>query len=387
MLERNVWFRTLIVLLVVAVGLHVWGLAWEFAQRFGDIIMLFTLAWMIAFVLRPLARGLHLRLGVPWWLSVASIYLLFFADVLALGVILVPLLMAQLSELAVALPTWFQQLPTWYANVQEHLPEQLRAENLPAVLAQPDFISPLQQVVTSLLQNALGLAAGIATALFGLVVVFIVSFYLALDGDRIAANVTRLVPADYQDSTRFLFESIDRSFGGFLRGQLIQSAVYAAGTAIVMWVAGLGYIVLATTIAAIAMVIPFVGPLIAIIPPIALAAIHAPLSTVVGVFLALLVLQQIVFNVLAPKVMSQAVGIHPLLVLLAIFIGGKAAGIAGAILGVPVAAVVAAMAGFFYQRTHPVAPQAAVASPGSPQPQVDAAGPRLAGGKDTVSTP
>ncbi len=353
MLERNGWFRALIVLLVVAVSLHIWGLLWDLLLRFGDIIMLFTLAWLVAFVLLPLAKALNANLHVPWALSVGTVYLLFFAGILALGIVLIPLLVAQLAELVVATPKWFQQLPEWYASIQGYLPEPLRAENLPAVLQQRDFIAPLQQLATSLLQNALGLATSIATALFAFVLVVIVSFYLTLDGDRIARGVLRLVPAEHQEGARFFSESVDRSFGGFLRGQLIQSFVYAAGTAIVMYVAGVKYVVLATTIAAIGMIIPFVGPFIAIVPPLLFAALQGSLSLVIGVAIALLVLQQLVFNVLAPKLMSQAVGIHPLLVFLAILIGGKAAGIAGAILGVPVAAVMAAMAGFFYQRAHP----------------------------------
>ncbi len=364
MLERNAWFRALIILLVVAVSLHIWGLLWDLLLRFGDIIMLFTLAWMVAFVLLPLAKLLNTRLHLPWWLSVGTVYLLFFAGILALGIILIPLLVAQLAELVVATPNYFQQLPEWYAGIQSYLPEPLRSENLPAVLAQRDFVAPLQQVATGLLQNALSLATGIATALFAFVLLVIVSFYLTLDGDRIAHGILQLIPPEHQEGARFFSESVDRSFGGFLRGQVIQAFVYAAGTAIIMYVAGVKYIVLATTIAAIGMIIPFVGPFIAIIPPILFAALQGSLSLTIGVAVALLVLQQLVFNVLAPKVMSQAVGIHPLLVFLAILIGSKAAGIAGAVFGVPVAAVIAAMAGFIYQRARP--PEATSAEPAAP---------------------
>ncbi|MHB1414070.1 MAG: AI-2E family transporter, partial [Chloroflexota bacterium] len=169
-------------------------------------------------------------------------------------------------------------------------------------------------------------------------------------GERIADRTLRVVPAGHKEGARYLMESIDHSFGGFLRGQLLQSVIYSAGTVIVMTVAGLDFVLLAGLIAALAMAIPFFGPFIAIAPPIILAATQGPLSLVIGVGVALFILQQIVFNVVAPRVMSQAVGIHPLLVLLAILVGAKLAGIAGAIFGVPVAAVISAMAVFFYQR-------------------------------------
>jgi predicted PurR-regulated permease PerM len=353
MLRRNVWFRVLIILLVIAVTLHIAALLWDLAQRFGDVIMLFALAWIFAFVLRPIARILHRRLLVPWPASVAVVYFVFFAYVLVLGAVLIPVLVAQVSELALKVPIWAQTVPAWYESVQGYLPEQLQVENLPALFGQRDFVAPLQQLATTLLQNLLGLLTGLATGLFALVIVLILSFYLTLDGDRISRGIVRLVPENLQDTFHFFINSTERSFGGFLRGQLLQAVIYASGTAIIMMVAGVGYVVLATFIAAIAMVIPFVGPFIAIIPPIFLAALQGPLSTVIGVTVALFVLQQVVFNVIAPKVMSDAVGIHPLLVFAAILIGSKVAGIAGAIFGVPVAAVLAAMAGFLYNRARP----------------------------------
>jgi predicted PurR-regulated permease PerM len=228
-------------------------------------------------------------------------------------------------------------------------------ENLPALVGQRDFTAPLQQLGTTFIQNLVGFMTGLATLLFDLVIVLILSFYLTLDGNRISAGVLRLVPPEHREAFHYFTESTERSFGGFLRGQLLQAVIYASGTAVVMWGAGVGYVALATTIAAIAMIIPFVGPFIAIIPPILLAALGGDVGTVVGVTVALLVLQQIVFNVIAPKVMSDAVGIHPLLVFAAILFGSKVAGIAGAIFGVPVAAVLASMVSFLYQRARPTA--------------------------------
>lgn len=365
MLMRNIWFRTLIALLVVAVTLHLGGLLWDLALRFGDVIMLFVLAWIFAFVLRPLARLLSFGSRVPWSASVAVVYLMFFAYVVIFGVVLIPVLVAQIAELAMKVPAFAQQVPEWYTSIQNYVPDQLRVENLPALFGERDFAAPLQQLATGFLQNLLGLMTGLATSLFNLIIVLILSFYITLDGERIAAGIIHKVPERYEATIRFLMQSIERSFGGFLRGQLFQAVFYAAGTALIMWVAGVGYIVLATTIAAIAMIIPFVGPFIAIAPPILLAALQGDATLVVGVALALLALQQILFNVIAPKVMSEAVGIHPLLVFAAILVGSKVAGIAGAIFGVPVVAVLAAMAGFLYQQFRPEA------DPGEPAEQAE----------------
>lgn len=348
---QNGWLRALIVLLALAVALHLLGVAWELAARFGDVITLFGLAWLIAFVLRPPARWLARRRRVPWGLAVAVVYLLFFAGVLIFSFILLPILATQLTQITAMIPAWIEQLPGWFATMGSYLPEQLRSVDISSIYSERELIAQLQQPLTGLLQNALAVLTGIATALFALVIILVLSFYITLDGDRIGRQMELLVPASYKQEVRVFGESVERSFGGFLRGQLIQATVYAVGTAIVMGVANLPFVALTVTIAAIAMIIPFIGPIIAIAPPLIIAAATGSLSLLIGVGVALLVLQQFVFNVLAPKVMSETVGIHPLLVLLAILVGSKVAGIAGAIFGVPVAAVLSAMAGVLYQRT------------------------------------
>jgi len=234
------------------------------------------------------------------------------------------------------------------------------------VFNQRDIVAQLQQVATTVLQSAIVWLTGFASALFALIFILIMSFYLTLDGDRIAEAVLQIVPDEHQEGVYFLIESIDRSFGGFLRGQGLQAVIYATGTALTMGAFGVPYIVLGTTIAALAMIVPFVGPFIAIAPPIIFASLGGSLSTVVGVTIVLLLLQQVVFNVVAPKLMSNAVGIHPLLVFLAILLGSKVAGVAGAILGVPVVAVIAAMVGFFYERNRPTVATVTPVTPGTP---------------------
>jgi predicted PurR-regulated permease PerM len=373
MVREYPWLRALIVLLVMAVGLHLAGLLWDLALRFGDVIILFLLAWLIAFVLRPLARALSSAGRVPWALSVAAVYIIFFALAVGLGVVLIPLLVAQLTELAVATPSFVQQLVNWYTDLQSSLPEQLQAANLANIISTRDLVAQGQQIATTALQNAVGLATSVASTLLGLSIVLVVSFYLTLDGERITRQTIRAMPPTYREEVRFLLDSVERSFGGFLRGQLIQAFAYATGTAVVMQVAGLQFIVVSTTIAALAMVVPFFGPIIAIVPPLLLAMAQGGVTLALQVFVALLILQQIVFNVLAPKVMSDAVGLHPLLVLLAILVGGKAAGLAGAIFGVPVTAVLVALFGFFYQRLAPNTEPAAEQEPGTLPPRAPSA--------------
>jgi hypothetical protein len=128
------------------------------------------------------------------------------------------------------------------------------------------------------------------------------------------------------------------------------------------------------------MMIPFVGPPLALVLPISIAIFEAPGSALVVTILVIL-LQMVIVNVVAPKVMSSAVGVHPLLVFVGILAGAKLAGVWGAVFGVPAVAVIAAMAVFYHElsqerRTRGASSVAPEASPVSePEHQVPDAAP------------
>jgi len=180
-----------------------------------------------------------------------------------------------------------------------------------------------------------------------LVVVLMLSFYVMLDGQRIKRGVLRLVPIVVRDDVEYFVASVNRAFAGFLRGQLTQALIYSVGTAAIMWVAGLDLIVLTAVVNTVLMLIPFVGPPLALVLPLSIAIFEKPGSFWL-VLILVIGLQQIVINVIAPRVMSSAIGVHPLLVFFGLLAGAKLAGVWGALFGVPVVAVIAAMVSFYH---------------------------------------
>jgi len=154
------------------------------------------------------------------------------------------------------------------------------------------------------------------------------------------------LPPRYRDDFIYFVSSVYAAFGGFLRGQIIQSLVYGAGVALIMAIMGLPFIALASVLAGVAMFIPFIGPPLGILPPL-LAVLSTDLSRAPIVIVLTVVLNALVINVIAPKVMSEAIGLHPIVVLAAVLIGGRLAGPWGAVFGVPVAAVIVAMVSFY----------------------------------------
>jgi predicted PurR-regulated permease PerM len=350
-MERTPWGRALIILGVIAVALYVLGELWRLLSHFADVMILFFLAWLLAFTLLPLVRIIQRRFRLSRAAAAGLVYLAILVAFVTILVLVIPVLVTQVSQLASQLPALAGRIPQLIRETQLALDER----GIPVAIEQPTGQNPLGQEATQLgtmlVSNSVAIASGIASGLFSFTIVLIISFYLVLDGDRFVLQVFRAIPERYQDDAQLFLVSIDRSFGGFLRGTAIQAGIMCLGTAAIMSFAGLSYVLLASIFAGVVMVVPFIGPLLAMVVPLAIALFSsAPTSQLLVLLIALSVLQLIVLNVVAPKVMSQTIGIHPLLVFLALLVGIKEAGIAGAIFGVPIAAVIYATGRIVLQR-------------------------------------
>lgn len=200
-----------------------------------------------------------------------------------------------------------------------------------------------------MLQQSLGIAGSIASVLFNIFLVLILSFYITLDGPRIGRSFITILPQSWHAEVDNLFAVIDRVFGGFMRAQFVNSLLYGVANAIVMALFGLSDIALASVVAAMLVFIPLVGGFFALVPPALIAILFAP-DRVGWLLLALLAVQQVQFNVIMPRLVGQAIGLHPLLVFAALLLGGTVAGGWGILFGIPVAGVIASIAQFFYER-------------------------------------
>ena len=385
-MERDPLVRGLL-LMLAAIGL-VWlaGWVWQIVSRFGDVILLFFLAWLLAFVLNPIALRLQ-RLGLPRPAAVGGVYVGLALMLVTIGLLVVPAALTQLVQLGASLPAMATNLQARADELHAYLIDRGLPE---AQLA--DFyrnaVVRAEAIGTSLLANVPAVAGAIVGSLVSASLVLIISFYIMLDGERLGSALIQLLPARYRESAAGGLEQVDRTFGGFVRGQLIQALVYGLGTFAVMQLAQLSYALVLSIFAGVMMSIPVIGPFLAMAPPLILAVILAP-QTVWWVFVLLFGLQFVVVNILAPKIMSQSVGIHPLLVFAAVLIGAKLAQGWGAIFGVPIAAMLYLVARFFYQRVvlrtplyrtgTPLSVEAIVPPAPAPAPPADPEAPAPAG--------
>ena len=337
------WLDALLILSTIAVLWVLLGFLATFLAAFGDIILVFLIAWLLALVLGPIARFLANHVpGLPGGVAVVLVYGAVIGGLLLALFLLANTLVASIADFIGSVPQIQAELPALLLVWQSRLDGLGLGIDLV-----PLGRSVLDSLNTYLLELA-GPLQQIAVASLGVVgnLVFIVvlSIYMAADSGRMSSFIQRIVPPGYEGEARFLQTSVAASFGGFLRGQAAMGVVYALFAAAANVVLGLEFAPVTIAAAGVLMAIPFFGPFVAWSPPVLVAIVFDP-DAVVAAIGIMAVGWVLVMNVLQPRLMERAVGIHPVAVLGSVLVGFKVAGVPGAIFGIPIAAVASA---FFF---------------------------------------
>jgi predicted PurR-regulated permease PerM len=354
-----------IVFLVVAVVVAFW-----FAIAVQAILLQLLIALILATGLSPLVERLH-RLGVSRGGSVLMIYLLFLIALALLAGAIVPPIVAQAGSLVVAAPQFGDRTVELLHGLQERLPflpalDQQLTDQLRQLGSQIGAV--LDQVVVQVLAVArvvLTVFSGLVTA----VLILILTLYLVIDGPRILAYFLSFFPPEQHVRLGTIAAAIGRRMGGWLVGQVAMSVSIGAFTFVGLTLLGVPGASTLAVIAAIGEVIPMLGPILAAVPAVFFALTQSP-QLAVATLVLYVVVQQLENNLLVPKIMAQAVELHPLAVIVAIMIGGELFGVVGAVVAVPVAAAIAVVLGELRYRE-------AIARPISERVEADLATPPL----------
>jgi predicted PurR-regulated permease PerM len=340
-MQNNRWLQTLIVLLVIIASAWLAGQVWSFLIQFSNVFLLFFLAWLLAFVLRPIARWLTSR-GMPYTMSVILIYAVLAIAMGLGGLLLVPVITQQIQQLIANFNTYVNLMSGFVSDAEQTL-RNWGVKDVDLQKFYSDLASQVQGVAPGILQNTLSILQSVATLVLEMILIFLLSFYFMKDSEKISAGILQLLPPNWQDEARLLTLSIEKSFGGFIRGQVVFALVYAVLTAIVMMMPPfqLDYVLLASIVAGLCMIIPLIGNFLAFVPPMLVCLVTADKASLwPWLLLALFIMQSIMMNFLGPRIMSSAIGIHPLYVVAALLIGGQIAGFWGALFGIPVAGAI-----------------------------------------------
>lgn len=330
------WLLAFLVLGAAYFGVQLLELVAGFLGGFSQIILVVFLAWLLAFVISPVARFLEERVHLSRPIAVGIAYLL---ALVALGFALFTTgaaITSQLTQATAEFPQTAKRIETTLAGYQATL--GLDRWNIDLVSLFQSAREQVGNLAGAIFKEAQGIAGATLATLGSLALILILSLYMLMDSDRILGRLNRMVPKRYSDELAIMERSVARAFGGFLRAQLILAVIQAVLVAIVGTAFGVKYLFLIGTLSALAMLIPFFGPPLALIPPIVAAWIYTPESFVWSTII-LVAVQTVLVNWLQPRLMRGALGMHPIVVLVGLLVGSQVAGVWGALFGIPVIAV------------------------------------------------
>lgn len=283
------------------------------------------------------ARRSPLRL--PRAMAAILVFLIVALLLLLALVIVVGAVAPDVRRLAMNLPRYLEQAES---TLNGMLQDPALARRLPGGIEMPQVKDVLREAsgllgqAPQLLRVATGAFGGIVQVIFTLVL----ALYLTADGERIRRYVIDLFPSDRQEQASRVSQHVGKRLGAWARGQVILGAIIGGLTWFAVVAIGLPYAGALALLAAIGELVPTLGPIVAAIPFVIIGFLNSPTQGLLALGAAVMI-QQLENHLIVPRVMGQAVELHPAVVLVAILAGNELLGIPGALLAVPVAASVA----------------------------------------------
>jgi predicted PurR-regulated permease PerM len=260
------------------------------------------------------------------------------------ALLILPTLTRQTAELIASVPVMATNLQTF---LTERFPELLD-ENSTVRKSLSTVGETLRSRGDELLDTLIASFSGIVNLAVLFVIVPVVAFYLLYDWDRLVARIDDLLPRDHAPAVRQIASEIDRTMAGFVRGQGTVCLILGIFYAVALMLVGLNFGLVVGVVAGALTFIPYVGALVggALAIGLALFQFWGDWIWVLAVYAIFQSGQFVEGNILTPKLVGKSVGLHPVVLLLALAIFGKLFGFAGMLVAVPVAATMGVISRF-----------------------------------------
>jgi predicted PurR-regulated permease PerM len=321
---------------------------WALAQAVGSVLLILLVASVAALVLNPLVRMLeviHIRRG----LAIALVYLSGVAALVGIGVLLSNPVSTQISRFQSDVPHLVNQANRDLVNVQKWLDQHgikvhIQQQGQTALQTlQKDVLKRSGDILSfsrDLLQQVVTLA-------FDLVLTLVLSIYLLVYGKQIGELVRRIMPDGDGTPGDDYPLLVQRAVYGYVRGQVLFSLIMGASATLCLWIFGMvgifpdgaRFAVFFGAFYGLMEFVPYIGPIIGPAPAVLVALFNDPISAV-WVVLLFVALQQLEGHVVAPQVFGISLRINPILIILSLLIGFQLYGIVGALVALPIAAVI-----------------------------------------------
>ncbi|HSN76242.1 MAG TPA: AI-2E family transporter [Anaerolineae bacterium] len=304
--------------------------------RFRVVVFLLLAAFVINVAITPAVNWLVSK-GRSRPLAVALVYLALLVAVSLLVILVGPMLVNQVNNFAARIPEFYRSGRELLIASPNYV---LRRVALIAPVL-PDMAASVETDAAALVE-VVGFLTGVSTALRALLIagtIFALAYYWNLESQRVKLWLLRFAPAQRRERIRAVVDEVEATVGAFLAGQLLLGLLIGVASLGAYLLIGLPYAVALAVLAGLFELIPLVGPVLGAAAALVVALVYDP-SKAIWVVVAAVVIQALENYILVPRVVGQSVGVNPLVTLLALLAFGSLFGIPGALVAIPLAAIV-----------------------------------------------
>jgi predicted PurR-regulated permease PerM/phosphoglycolate phosphatase-like HAD superfamily hydrolase len=305
---------------------------------FRDILLPVTMAVVLAYILKPLVDLLQKKAGLPRTLAGFLVYTALLVGLAVILATVVPFAVNQVTRLNLDAEQLINDLTDFLSQPITIFHYTFNPQSLVG-----DLRTTLLNLLRPFATQTFSLVLNVASSLFWIVAIMVISFYLVRDADRLRAFLDQLAPPNHVTELRYLRESINQVWKEFLRGQMVLAIAVGMAVWLFMMIVGLPNAELMGLLAGLLEVVPNFGPILATVPALMIAlfrgSTYLPMShfwfavLVVGLYV---LVQQLESVFLVPRIMGRRMQLPPVVVFIGVLAGGLIAGVLGILLAAPV---------------------------------------------------
>ena len=322
---------TLTIIKVILILLSLW-----FVYLIRGVLAILFVSIILSVLIDPLADWFEKK-KIPRGLAVLAVYVILITLLSLVVVLLVPPIVSQFQQLIERLPVYWQKIT---------------ATQIGEFASQYDFKNleeSFKSIETSLARGVFATVGGVFGSVTALFLILVLTFYMVTQEEALKKTIKSFIPDQYLPYINQLSIRIQQKMTAWFKGQLILCFVVGFFAYIGLLILGVDYALALGLIAGITEIIPYVGPFIGGAVAVFIAFGDSPPKALMVVVLYLII-QQLENNLLVPRVMQKAVGLNPIVSIIALIIGAKLGGIVGALCAIPIASIISIFIQDFKER-------------------------------------
>lgn len=311
-------------------------------------------AFFIAYLLNPMMVYLEKKFRINRVLSILIIYVLFITTIAFVITIMAPILIDNVMLLLKGLPSYIEETQHWITGISENLKYDDKYDIYSYIESN---ISELLQIVKGILDVSLNFVfkktIDFTSGMLKLIIGILISIYILNDKERLIEKVKRFLFAFLSKSSADMIIKVGNklhfAFSKYIIGKIIDSAIIGFICFLGLMAFNVPFALLISIIVWITNLIPYIGGMIGLVPAVIITLLVSPIKSLF-VLIFLLILQQLDAWILSPKIIGSQTGLTPLLIMVALMVGGALFGIIGMFVAIPITIVVREFLGEYIEK-------------------------------------